>query len=355
MIPRFPDGQTLVVASAAAVLGVLGVLLSVWGNPDNSGVCVSCFLENSAGALGLHGNPRLQYLRPELPGFVLGAFAAAFPLGEFRARGGSAPLLRFVAGFFIIVGCAVFIGCPIKLGLRFAAGDLSALAGVAGLAAGVWVGLQSLRSGVDFGEAGRQPAVAGGPVPVIALAAAVAVFLRPSFLSFSATGSGAEHAPAAVSLAAGMCVGVLGQRSRLCITGLLRDFYLLGRRSPFLPAVAAFLAGAAVTAVATGRFHPGMYGQPGAHTEFVWSFLAMLLVGWVSVIVGGCPFRQLIKAGEGDTDAGMTVAGMVFGAAVAQGWGIAATAAGVSPTGRTAVLVGLIFISSLTIFLRRRA
>ena len=31
----------------------------------------------------------------------------------------------------------------------------------------------------------------------------------------------------------------------------------------------------------------------------------MLLVGWLSVLIGGCPFRQLIKAGEGDADAGL--------------------------------------------------
>src|SRR5512139_3146394 len=103
------------VIAAGLLLGALGVFLSLWGNPENSGICVSCFMENSAGALGLHANPRLQYLRPELIGFVLGAAACALLGREFRSRGGSAPLARLASGVFLIVGCAVFIGCPIKL------------------------------------------------------------------------------------------------------------------------------------------------------------------------------------------------------------------------------------------------
>ncbi|MEI7818120.1 MAG: YedE-related selenium metabolism membrane protein, partial [Desulfuromonadales bacterium] len=83
----------LVVLSGLS-LGVLGVLLSLWGNPENSGICVSCFIENSAGALGLHDNQRMQYLRPELIGFVLGSVVSALISRDFRSRGGSAPLSR---------------------------------------------------------------------------------------------------------------------------------------------------------------------------------------------------------------------------------------------------------------------
>lgn len=56
------DRHFWVVILAGLALGTLGVLLSVWGNPANSGICVSCFIENSAGALGLHNNTRMQYL-----------------------------------------------------------------------------------------------------------------------------------------------------------------------------------------------------------------------------------------------------------------------------------------------------
>src|SRR5512142_2654836 len=57
-----------------AVMGVAGVVLSLLGNPANTGFCVSCFLENIAGSLGLHGNIRMQFIRPEIIGFVLGSF-----------------------------------------------------------------------------------------------------------------------------------------------------------------------------------------------------------------------------------------------------------------------------------------
>ncbi|HSH13620.1 MAG TPA: hypothetical protein VLA15_07720 [Desulfurivibrionaceae bacterium] len=60
-----------------AVIGLGAVVLTYFGNPANTGLCVSCFLENTTGALGLHDNVRMQYLRPELIGFVLGAFFLA--------------------------------------------------------------------------------------------------------------------------------------------------------------------------------------------------------------------------------------------------------------------------------------
>src|SRR5512139_305408 len=92
-----------------AVMGVSGVILSLLGNPANTGFCVSCFMENIAGSLGLHGNVRMQYVRPEIIGFVLGAFLMSLRRREFKALGGSSPLLRFIVGALLIIGCAVFI------------------------------------------------------------------------------------------------------------------------------------------------------------------------------------------------------------------------------------------------------
>ncbi|NJD92473.1 MAG: YedE-related selenium metabolism membrane protein, partial [Geobacter sp.] len=46
------DRHLLIITLSGLLLGTLGVLLSVWGNPENSGICISCFIENSAGALG---------------------------------------------------------------------------------------------------------------------------------------------------------------------------------------------------------------------------------------------------------------------------------------------------------------
>ena len=87
--------ETLWMAVAGLLLGVLGSLLAYWGNPANTGICISCFLENTAGALGLHDNARMQYLRPELPAFFLGSFLAALSAREFRPRTAGAGFAGF--------------------------------------------------------------------------------------------------------------------------------------------------------------------------------------------------------------------------------------------------------------------
>ncbi|MDP3113098.1 MAG: YedE-related selenium metabolism membrane protein, partial [Thermodesulfovibrionales bacterium] len=66
-----------------AFIGLAGVILSFLGNPPNTGFCVSCFMENIAGSLGLHGNIRMQYIRPEIIGFVLGSFFISMYKKEF--------------------------------------------------------------------------------------------------------------------------------------------------------------------------------------------------------------------------------------------------------------------------------
>ena len=354
MSPLLRDRHFWIVLAAGSSLGLLGVLLATWGNPQNSGICVSCFIENSSGALGLHNNDRMAYLRPELIGFVLGAIVCATLFGEFRSRGGSAPLARLVAGAFLIVGSAVFIGCPIKLFLRLTAGDVTAAAGVVGLVAGVWIGLQGLARGIDLGRAEPERGATGLLVPAAFVLMLGFLLWRPAFILFSERGSAAQHAPMLVSLGVGLLLGALAQRSRFCITGSVRDSLLMGLRSPLFWGFCAFVAASLLTNIATGSFHFGLYGQPGAHLEHLWSLLGMLLVGWLSVLIGGCPFRQLIKAGEGDADAGLAVVGMLLGGGLVQSWGVAATAAGVSLPGKLAVLVGLAFVLLLSLLFRQR-
>jgi len=71
-----------------AIIGVLAPLYQKAGNPPNMGICVACFERDIAGALGLHRAAPVQYIRPEIIAFVLGATIAALLFREFKARAG---------------------------------------------------------------------------------------------------------------------------------------------------------------------------------------------------------------------------------------------------------------------------
>jgi YedE family putative selenium metabolism protein len=341
------------VLTAAVLVGGLGVLLAVLGNPRNSGICVSCFLENVAGALGLHGDTRMMYLRPEVPGFLLGAAMMALATGGFRGRGGSSPLVRFFIGFFIMVGCAMFIGCPVKLVLRLGAGDLTAVAGVAGLVAGVVTGVGYLRGGFSLGTAQPRPLFGALLLPAAGLAATAAVVIQPGFLGRSVSGPGAAHAFWLWSLGAGLVIGVASQASRFCITGSIRNFLLTRSREPLL-ALGAVTGTALAASLLTGRFHLGLNDQPGSHPDHLWNFLGMYLAGFGGTLIEGCPFRQLILAGEGDTDAGTSLMGMLVAGGLVYSWSIRSTSAGPTTAGKAAVLVGLLFCFAAAAANRRR-
>ncbi|MBO8138826.1 MAG: YedE-related selenium metabolism membrane protein, partial [Desulfotomaculum sp.] len=92
-----------------------------------------------------------------------------------------------------------------------------------------------------------------------------------------------------------------------------------------------------------GSFNPGFAGQPVAHDNGLWNFLGMTLAGLASVLLGGCPLRQLISASEGNTDSAVTVLGLGAGAAFAHNFGLAASPKGVTVGGEIAVIVGLIW------------
>jgi YedE family putative selenium metabolism protein len=345
--------EILMILAAGAAIGALGAWLSYLGNPRNSGICISCFMENLAGSLGLHGNARMQYIRPELVGFVLGGAVAAFVSREFKAEGGSSPIIRFLGGALLIVGCSIFLGCPIKMVLRLTAGDWTALAGVAGLVVGVWVGFQFLKRGFYLGDSSPLPIANGLIIPLVMAGLLAAMLVRPGFLHMSLTGPGSQRAPLAISAGAGLFIGFLAQRSRFCVTGSIGNFVVSGDRK-MLSGLVSMLAFAFLVSLYTGSFTPGVEGQPGSHLSYGWSFLGMALVGITSVMIGGCPFRQLILAGQGSADAGAAVLGMVAGGAIVQGWGITSSNMGPTVTGQVATLAGLAFVLALGLVMRVR-
>jgi YedE family putative selenium metabolism protein len=334
---------------AGLVFGVIAAFLVKLGNPGNMGFCVACFTRDIAGALGLHRAAVVQYLRPEIPGFILGSFISALIFSEYKPRGGSSPMVRLGLGFFAMIGALVFLGCPWRAYLRLAGGDLNALAGIAGLAVGVGLGVAFLYKGFSLGAARQNPKAAGLVMPLLAAAVLALLFLKPLFgaegsgpVFFSLKGPGSMHAPILASLAAGLAVGWLAQRSRFCTVGAIRDLIMV-KDAHLFKGIVAFIVAAFAANMALGQFHPGFENQPVAHTMQLWNFLGMVLSGLAFTLAGGCPGRMLIMSGEGDSDAGVFVTGMLLGAAFAHNFSLASSGTGIGAYGAPATLVGLVF------------
>lgn len=347
---------TLIIATGV-VFGLGGVLLVMAGNPGNYGFCAACHLRDIAGALGIHKVATLQYARPEIAGFVLGAFALSKGSGEFRPRGGSNPAVRFVLGALMVIGALVFLGCPLRGILRLAGGDLNGLTGLAGFAAGIGAGILFLRNGYNLGRARAHSGPAGRAAGYLAAAAAlilvIGVATQAAWLNFSAKGPGAQHAPLIASLAAGLVAGGLAWRTRMCLSGGIRDFMLVGD-THLLKIYVVMFAAALAGNLAFGTFKLGFAGQPLAHTMHLWNFLGLFLTGLAATLAGGCPLRQLIAAGEGSTDAMFTVLGMLAGAGIAHSLGAAASAAGVAMNGQIAVVVGIALATVIGVVFREK-
>ena len=343
-------------------IGVLAPLLQYWGNPGNMGICVACFERDIAGALGLHRAGVVQYLRPEIMGFVLGALLAALAARDFRPRVGSSPITRFILGVFAMIGALIFLGCPWRALLRLAAGDLNAVLGVLGLVAGIWIGIVFLKQGFNLGRAQKAPVGLGLLMPIVMAGFLLLLFLNPQVageakggvLFYSLKGPGAMHAALGVSLLAGLAIGALAQRSRFCTMGSFRDLILFGQTHLLSGLVALFVA-ALITSLALGQFKLGFDGQPVAHTLHLWNFLGMVLAGLAFALAGGCPGRQLFMAGEGDGDASIFVLGMIVGAAFAHNFGLASSPKGLGPHGIAAWVVGMAFCLFIGFTMRKKA
>jgi len=349
------------------VVGVLAPVLVKLGNPGNMGICVVCFSRDLAGALGLHRAAVVQYIRPELAGFVIGSFLAARAAREFLPRTGSAPIARFLLGVFASIGALVFLGCPWRAYLRLGGGDLTAVPGIIGLVGGIYLGVLFLKRGYSLGRNYPAARATGLLGPAIAVTLLVLLVVAPLFgrtaegvptgpIFFSETGPGSQYAPVLIALAVGLVVGVLAQRSRFCTVGAFRDMILL-RDSHLFNGVAALVLAALVTNLALGQFRLGWAGQPVAHTSILWNLGGMLLAGLAFTLAGGCPGRQFFLWGEGDADAGMFVFGLVVGAGFAHNFNAASSAAGPAAYGPIAVVIGLLICIALGLTMRdpRRA
>ena len=331
------------------VIGIAALVLGVHGNPGNMGFCIACFLRDTTGALGLHGAEVVQYFRPEIVGILLGSLIAAVAAKEFKGRGGSSPMIRFLLGVFVMIGALMFLGCPFRMILRLAGGDLNALLGLAGFACGILIGVFFLNKGYSLKRSYALTKTEGGVFPVLTLAVLALLLAAPAFIHFSEAGAGpgALHAPIIISLLAGLVVGALAQRTRLCMVGGIRDLVLF-KEPKLILGFAAILVGALVCnlilsgTTGTSYFHLGFADQPVAHTDGLWNFLGMMLTGFACVLLGGCPLRQLILSGEGSSDSAVTIFGLLAGAAFCHNFGLASSGKGPTANGKVAVIIGLV-------------
>lgn len=330
------------------IIGLIAAILMKFGNPGNMGLCIACFYRDIAGALGLHSAPVVQYIRPEIIGLILGAFAISIANKDFKSRGGSSPLIRFFLGFFLVIGALVFLGCPLRMILRLANGDLNAILGLVGYLIGIYIGVIFLRKGYTLGKNQDQPKFSGYIMPLVSIGLFIFLIVKPAFILFSTEGPGSMHAPILLALAGGAIVGIILQVSRICTAGGFRDIFLIKDTHYLWGLIGIFVVNLiANLLINKGTFNLGFTGQPVAHDTHLWNVLGMVLAGVCSALLGGCPVRQTILAGEGDADAAITVLGVTIGAAFAHNFGLASSGEGVTANGKIAVIIGLVLVLTM--------
>ena len=331
------EKTTIVIAGI--LIGVISAMLVFFGNPANMGFCIACFLRDTTGALGLHSAAAVQYIRPEIIGLVLGACIVSLLTKEFRPRGGSAPITRFTMGAFAMIGCLMFLGCPFRMILRLAGGDGNAIFGLVGFVCGILTGTFFLKKGYTLKRSYKMPKLEGAVYPAFQIVMLILLVAAPAFM---------------ISLAAGVIVGIVAQRTRLCMVGGIRDAVLFGEYKLLFGFVAILISALVMNLIlgavtGTAFFNPGFAGQPIAHTDGLWNALGMYLAGLACILLGGCPMRQLILSGEGNTDSVVAVLGLMAGAAFSHNFGLASSADGPTANGKIAVVIGIVVVAVIAV------
>jgi uncharacterized protein len=139
------------------------------------------------------------------------------------------------------------------------------------------------------------------------------------------------------TLGVGLLIGYVGQRARMCFVGGIRDFVLVrdtellrGLVAFFVTAWLAFSLAGAVDPAAAGPAAGGLPllgaggGMPSPATYVLLTAVAAFVVGFLSVLADGCPFRQHVVAAQGSSSGVCYVVGFYGGAIVydlwVQGW-----------------------------------
>ncbi len=152
----------------------------------------------------------------------------------------------------------------------------------------------------------------------------------------------AIYAVPLVTLFLGVIIGYLAQRSGFCSVGGFRDFFLFRHTrilSGYLTLIIASFAGYLLfwflTPAAMEHFFwaltsspaspvPGAPGGLNPAAYLVFAAVPGFLVGFICILLGGCPIRQTVMASEGSYRSafffiGMAVGSVIF-AAFVSGW-----------------------------------
>lgn len=128
------------------------------------------------------------------------------------------------------------------------------------------------------------------------------------------------------TLIVGFIAGFLGQRSRMCFVGGIRDLYLV--KSAYLfKGLIAFLIAAFIGYLIFNNnvpfpwffeygFMTAISGAPCnvGIAAYIVAIIGGLGIGFFAVLSGGCPFRNTVMTAEGNTLALLYVIGFFIGA-----------------------------------------
>ena len=126
---------------------------------------------------------------------------------------------------------------------------------------------------------------------------------------------------AVATLVIGGVLGYLGQRSRMCFVGGIRDFILV-RDTYLLRGLIAFgltaWLGFPLVGLASGA-RPGSFGVSDAVTV-VFTIVGGFGVGYFSALANGCPLRQHVLAAQGVRSSIVYLVGFFAGAVIFHSW-----------------------------------
>jgi len=129
------------------------------------------------------------------------------------------------------------------------------------------------------------------------------------------------------SLVLGLIVGYLGQRSRMCSIGGLRDFVLV-RDTGLLKGVGAMLVAAwvvfgALRVIAGTSAGHGLLAAgttPSGLSAVAAILVGAVVLGFIATLSGACPLRQHVLAGQGRIGAWWFLGGFYVAAVVYTNW-----------------------------------